>query len=262
MTKTGLAQEVREGPILMRPELVCATFDDVKTQTRRTRGLNEINREPDAWHFCDFNGYGNPVFTKDEITYKEIKNPFGWEGDRLWVREGWRWYGRIREPGMVEGGFEYRADGAHRKFTDFADPQDVWEQFKAAAVNEGLPLAAVHPHAPLGVAPHARDREPESRARAGHHGRRRKGGGYRLHAIDACHHLSPHVLRARLGRYQREEGAGLERQSVAVVHYLPPLPLPRKVLSLILESLEEAARLRRPLRWRALVALWRYLAEV
>ena len=135
MTKAGLAKDVKEGPIPMRPELVRATLADVKTQTRRTRGLGLINAEPGAWQFCDFNGLGNAVFTKDFITYKEIKNPFGWEGDQLWVREGWRWYGRIREPGQVEGGFEYRADGTHRKFTDFADPEEAWEQFKAAAVH-------------------------------------------------------------------------------------------------------------------------------
>jgi len=73
--------ETRERGILMNSEMVCATLDDRKTQTRRI-----INPPPDQYEHaaiarpsCDFvlrNG-------------NHIKCPYGKIGDRLWVREAW-----------------------------------------------------------------------------------------------------------------------------------------------------------------------------
>lgn len=110
MTKVVLAQEARVTPIIFGAESVKAILEGRKTMTRRTRGLNEINREPDEWDFCDFNGYGNPVFTKDERRYTEIKNPFGMEGDGLWVRETWRSYDLDGTPEGAKQTLRYRAD--------------------------------------------------------------------------------------------------------------------------------------------------------
>lgn len=70
--------------------MVRAILAGHKTQTRRLRNLDEINKEPDVWHFCSLNGYGNAVFTKDERAYTEIKNPYGDAGENLWVRETWQ----------------------------------------------------------------------------------------------------------------------------------------------------------------------------
>lgn len=51
-------------------------------------------------------------------------------GDRLWVKEGWRWFGRERSTGELEGGFEYRADGTKKIFKDFKiDPATAWDRF-------------------------------------------------------------------------------------------------------------------------------------
>jgi hypothetical protein len=71
--------------------MVRAIFDDLKSQTRRTRGLQQINQNPDEWEFCARNGYGNFVFSSrlDSSKYIEIKCPYGEAGNLLWVRETW-----------------------------------------------------------------------------------------------------------------------------------------------------------------------------
>lgn len=120
---------MRERPIIFSAESVRAILNGSKSQTRRvvkpqpSRQLEPGKGDAGYWFSPSYHSPGWRCL-------------YGKPGDRLIVREGWRWYGRIREPGMVEGGFEYRADGTHRKFTDFADPEDAWEQFQAAAVNE------------------------------------------------------------------------------------------------------------------------------
>lgn len=63
-------------------------LEERKTMTRRTWGLKEINKTPDAW-------FGIPqqvegalwrFFNKDGTTLI-VKCPFGQVGDRLWVKE-------------------------------------------------------------------------------------------------------------------------------------------------------------------------------
>ena len=79
-----------EKPILFSTDMVQAILDDRKTQTRRTRSLNEINKEPDKWvcHGID-NPFGLFVFDDTEGFEPRIKCPYGQAGDRLWVRETW-----------------------------------------------------------------------------------------------------------------------------------------------------------------------------
>ncbi len=78
MTETGIIMSGED------PRLI---IDLTKTMTRRTYGLEEINKDPDNWHlaacfqdgiarfFCDIG---------DELT---LNCPYGGYGDRLWVRE-------------------------------------------------------------------------------------------------------------------------------------------------------------------------------
>jgi len=98
----------KDRPILFSTPMVQAILDGRKTQTRRTRGLEEINKNPDSWkkgattqtcRFWDadkeedpnpidihygfrFNGNGNHELY--------IPCPYGKPGDRLWVRETWQ----------------------------------------------------------------------------------------------------------------------------------------------------------------------------
>lgn len=89
---------MKETPILLKGVMVLATKENRKTQTRRLRGLEKINENPDLCHevvpsllsnigdlwdfrMKDKNGYpDNPI---------AIKCPYGKPGDRLWVRETW-----------------------------------------------------------------------------------------------------------------------------------------------------------------------------
>lgn len=81
--------------------MVQAIFDGSKTQTRRTRGLEEINKNPDDWHFVGIcvtdSGELEATFQNCE-EFVRIKCPYGLPtdlffdkpGDRLYVRENFK----------------------------------------------------------------------------------------------------------------------------------------------------------------------------
>ncbi len=83
MAKAEPAKEANERPILFSGPMVRAILSGAKSQTRRV-----IKTKPGE-EFCDLNGLGNAVFTADSRTYREVRNPYGEVGDRLWVREKW-----------------------------------------------------------------------------------------------------------------------------------------------------------------------------
>lgn len=96
---------ITELPILFQTDMVIANLEDRKTKTRRTRGLDSINVDPDFWNrkgdpkrntvrLWDSSKEINPnpleiyFGFKDplgEVTY--IKSPFGKLGDLLWGKE-------------------------------------------------------------------------------------------------------------------------------------------------------------------------------
>ena len=94
---------MKERPILMKPEMVNAILEDGKTQTRRTKGLEDVNKEPEGWKTNGFGelGYkakeryqGRPgatfmKFLPGEVLVCPQVCPFGKPGDRLWLRETW-----------------------------------------------------------------------------------------------------------------------------------------------------------------------------
>jgi len=129
-----LAPPVRERPILMRGELVRATFAGLKTETRRivtpwpvrslphTKPLPDLAGSDGSWSMHHPLGWrwiprpkqknGVHIFGDDEHFPASLASHcrFGRAGDRLWVRETWA------EPwGEGEGVF-YRADGPPEGF--------------------------------------------------------------------------------------------------------------------------------------------------
>jgi len=79
---------MKERPILYGAPMIRALKAGIKTQTRRTRGLKELNSSPDSWEvmpsWCD----GEWIFHTDPWTEAHgIECPYGKPGDVLWTRE-------------------------------------------------------------------------------------------------------------------------------------------------------------------------------
>ncbi len=108
-------------PILMSTEMVKAIAGSRKTQTRRTRGLDVVNRSldfanqpnsPDEYELIGIDG-GVAYFARHAGQWEgvnigvvyEAKFPYGQVGDRLWVKETWTtdWHtvGNDYEPDVV-----------------------------------------------------------------------------------------------------------------------------------------------------------------
>jgi hypothetical protein len=89
-TKTNKMK--KELPILMSTPMVIATIEDRKTMTRRMKGLEDINLNPDnwvhdGWGWKDAEGNSSFLFgTKNGESEQIIKLPWN-VGDILWVRE-------------------------------------------------------------------------------------------------------------------------------------------------------------------------------
>lgn len=82
---------MKERPILYAAPMVIAYRADLKTQTRRTRGLDELNNEPERWILVSDCGPGDGYFRFSDRKYvypdMAIRCPYGVTGDRLWTRE-------------------------------------------------------------------------------------------------------------------------------------------------------------------------------
>lgn len=137
---------VKERPILMAGRLVKAILDGKKTQTRRpvkpqpAKWIDRYSRSASADHWlpsgvyiedsAGFLGRGRLSLRSNDLP---VRCPFGAPGDRLWVRETWRWYGRFRAD-RPEGGMEYRADLKQRGFEEFDKWKEAFEQFDLAMI--------------------------------------------------------------------------------------------------------------------------------
>ncbi len=90
-----IEKAISERPVLMKGEMVRATFADLKTQTRRVTDhlltfgrISEFGKSDTPgyeWHFRDRRGLWNDI-SHDRLMYS---CPYGKTGDRLWVRETW-----------------------------------------------------------------------------------------------------------------------------------------------------------------------------
>jgi hypothetical protein len=84
---------MNELPLLFSGPMVRAINADIKTMTRRTRGLDRVNADPAAWIHIGI--YLWPGKDRISATFQnretgeiiDIKSPYGNPGDRLWVRE-------------------------------------------------------------------------------------------------------------------------------------------------------------------------------
>lgn len=88
---------MKERGIIFTGPSIPAIGDGRKTQTRRLRGLDTINQEPNAWSLVatgwdppqkDVTTYWLFAHSRSSATFR-VRCPYGVAGDRLWVRETW-----------------------------------------------------------------------------------------------------------------------------------------------------------------------------
>lgn len=74
--------------ILMSSQMIRAYQDGRKTQTRRTRGLDVINKAPDEFEFKGFHPASHRAIFEFRLGSEHlIRPPYGFDGDRLYFKE-------------------------------------------------------------------------------------------------------------------------------------------------------------------------------
>ena len=142
--------EVKEYPLIFSGDMVKATLDGIKTQTRRVIKLKNYHRN--VWDYCvPHNGdkaelLGEPYLKVpyDAITDNagtRITCPYGQVGSRLWVRETWRVGAWDENEGFIA--VDYRAgDYARREWLDPKDA-DVFEKLWIQSTDDALAAGLV-----------------------------------------------------------------------------------------------------------------------
>lgn len=103
---------MKQHPILFSTPMVQAILQGNKSQTRRTKNLDDINTNSDDYVFQGFSN-GNPknafgaLFMHKSGLYVFIPCPYGEVGDVLWVRETWF---KTTEFLGTKGRFYYKAE--------------------------------------------------------------------------------------------------------------------------------------------------------
>lgn len=102
---------MKETGIIMSGDHPSKCLDGTKTMTRRTWGLELINKDPDRWELSMQNELGLWVFTdKHSDGHIVLKCPYGGVGDILIMRETWRPAWKAT-PYFSAGGVQYKDGG-------------------------------------------------------------------------------------------------------------------------------------------------------
>ncbi len=134
---------MKNTPILMQREMIIAFMAGCKDVTRRTRGLEKINQDPDKWEqvYSEYQSWGQFIF-REKGTFSEINItcPYGGAGDKLAFKETYSlpWYikGIPKTPVPVH----YWADGA---------PKNGLDQWTSPKPSMFMPLWAVRHNPPI-----------------------------------------------------------------------------------------------------------------
>ena len=111
--------------IMFKDEMIRAYVQKQKTQTRRLRGLETVNRTPADWSFrrIVMDPHGQAVAEFKNLVSHEcltVRLPYGDRRNTLWFRETWRaWEDHDGTEYLL-----YRADNA--KFQPFASDDNSW----------------------------------------------------------------------------------------------------------------------------------------
>ena len=127
---------VRERPILFSGEMVRAILDGRKTQTRRV----VTGRVALEW-------LAPGMFIPEYVALRENGlSPYGYAGDRLWVRETWTVndYGYSMPPALYNATVAYRADGTEISYECPQDFCDAESERDAAGANPDRWRPSIH----------------------------------------------------------------------------------------------------------------------
>jgi len=125
---------MKEHPILFNSEMVLAILEGRKTQTRRI-----IKPQPQLYRFGDNHeslsfvspatipGYSAVGVDRVMETAEYLKCPFGKDGDRLWVREKFRYYNWLEECACYDDCNCSRQDGKPIYYADSFDNESKWK---------------------------------------------------------------------------------------------------------------------------------------
>ncbi len=104
---------MNEHPILFSGEMVRAILEKRKTQTRR---IIKLPSWGNSWDDFEIDSdYGLPmVICRNTGCLAEIHNPYGFPGDRLWVRETWGLYDTEPKDGKDNAIVFYKATDNER----------------------------------------------------------------------------------------------------------------------------------------------------
>lgn len=133
MSNKILNDEPRSIGIMYKPDMARANIEERKWMTRRLRGLQLINADPDRWHLWQpsiSEASGEWAFSTNALQGEKgevvrIRCPYGRAGDRMWQREGcWerphRTRRMLREGADTWPPYLYDADGLEAVREDLA----------------------------------------------------------------------------------------------------------------------------------------------
>jgi hypothetical protein len=126
----------KELPIIMQAGMVLATIDGRKTKTRRTRGLQKVNEDPDNIEWLGMQEYPDgsvrAIFQHIDDEPGSVRCPYGKPGDWLYVRES-GWLDNNYMPGLNQAFVIWRTD---------EDKKDTNQQFLIKEHMQSFP--AIH----------------------------------------------------------------------------------------------------------------------
>jgi hypothetical protein len=95
----------KDKPMLFSTDMVKAILTGSKTETRRTSGLEQINRCPNDWANIDIKWVAEKAFftaiNRKSGDILEIKCPYGTIHSEIWIRETWRHLDLGSDSGVV-----------------------------------------------------------------------------------------------------------------------------------------------------------------
>lgn len=114
--------------LMFKDEMIRAYINKQKTQTRRLKGLETVNKYPDHWKLLEIKrdtpqSDVRVIFQnlKDTKLHYTCRLPYGDTLDTLWFRETWRAW---EDKNSGEDFLLYRADGG--KYQPFASDDPSW----------------------------------------------------------------------------------------------------------------------------------------